>query len=261
MSSGNAGGTVGLTSWPNRHAIGSDQAGGGTVYCAGSRSGSPSSRLSYQTYASPGDSGTMGRTRRRSGIPRSTGTSREPSPTRYTALSGISPSKCRSRSISGTSEMPPQVPVKSRQVMAQKILQQSREAESALADALVSLPPGGVLEQSVCCVSKQVSLGRPHTPAPTPTHARLSHALPPAPPTTRDVRDHCGAHCISCVSAAAHARKSSWRVATRGGEAAVGGGVGAAPWLPPPRHAVFTETYLCVSGSNSGSRGVGEGGC
>lgn len=45
----------------------------------------------------------------------------------------------------GASEMPPQVPGKSRQVMAQKILQQSREAESALADALVSLPPGGVL--------------------------------------------------------------------------------------------------------------------
>lgn len=111
----------------------------------GSRSGSPSSRLSYATYASPGDSGTMGRSRRRSGIPRSTGTSREPSPSRYSALSGISPSKSRSRSISGASEMPPQVPGKSRQVMAQKILQQSREAESALADALVSLPPGGVL--------------------------------------------------------------------------------------------------------------------
>lgn len=45
--------------------------------------------------------------------------------------------------IPGASEMPPQVPGKSRQVMAQKILQQSREAESALADALVSLPPGG----------------------------------------------------------------------------------------------------------------------
>ena len=68
---------------------------------AGSRSGSPSSRLSYATYAALGDSGTMGRTRRRSGIPRSTGTSREPSPTRYSALSGISPSKSRSRSISG----------------------------------------------------------------------------------------------------------------------------------------------------------------
>ncbi|KAK3864921.1 hypothetical protein Pcinc_029425 [Petrolisthes cinctipes] len=110
----------------------------------GSRSGSPSSRLSYATYASPGDSGTMGRTRRRSGIPRSTGTSREPSPSRYGGISSISPSKSRSRSISGASEMPPQVP-KTRQVMAQKILQQSREAESALADALVSLPPGGVL--------------------------------------------------------------------------------------------------------------------
>ncbi|XP_069183085.1 CLIP-associating protein 1-B isoform X33 [Procambarus clarkii] len=111
----------------------------------GSRSGSPSSRLSYATYSSPGDSGTLGRSRRRSGIPRSTGTSREPSPNRYSGLSGISPSKSRSRSISGASEMPPQVPGKSRQVMAQKILQQSREAESALADALVSLPPGGVL--------------------------------------------------------------------------------------------------------------------
>lgn len=44
--------------------------------------------------------------------------------------------------------MPPQVP-KTRQVMAQKILQQSREAESALADALVSLPPGGVLVSTV----------------------------------------------------------------------------------------------------------------
>ncbi|XP_037787210.1 CLIP-associating protein 2-like isoform X12 [Penaeus monodon] len=116
----------------------------------GSRSGSPSSRLSYATYSSPGDSGTLGRSRRRSGIPRSTGTSREPSPSRYSGLSGISPSKSRSRSISGASEMPPQVPGKSRQVMAQKILQQSREAESALADALVSLPPGGgVLMQDV----------------------------------------------------------------------------------------------------------------
>ncbi|XP_069987943.1 CLIP-associating protein 2 isoform X20 [Penaeus vannamei] len=104
----------------------------------GSRSGSPSSRLSYATYSSPGDSGTLGRSRRRSGIPRSTGTSREPSPSRYSGLSGISPSKSRSRSISGASEMPPQVPGKSRQVMAQKILQQSREAESALADALRS---------------------------------------------------------------------------------------------------------------------------
>ncbi|XP_066957434.1 CLIP-associating protein 1-B isoform X33 [Macrobrachium rosenbergii] len=112
----------------------------------GSRSGSPSSRLSYATYVtSAGDTGTLGRTRRRSGIPRSTGTSREPSPNRYSGLSSLTSSKSRSRSISGATEMPPQVPGKTRQVMAQKILQQSREAESALADALVSLPPGGVL--------------------------------------------------------------------------------------------------------------------
>ncbi|XP_068228566.1 CLIP-associating protein 2 isoform X20 [Palaemon carinicauda] len=112
----------------------------------GSRSGSPSSRLSYATYvSSAGDTGTLGRSRRRSGIPRSTGTSREPSPNRYSGLSSLTPTKSRSRSISGATEMPPQVPGKTRQVMAQKILQQSREAESALADALVSLPPGGVL--------------------------------------------------------------------------------------------------------------------
>ncbi|XP_066957466.1 CLIP-associating protein 1 isoform X37 [Macrobrachium rosenbergii] len=105
----------------------------------GSRSGSPSSRLSYATYVtSAGDTGTLGRTRRRSGIPRSTGTSREPSPNRYSGLSSLTSSKSRSRSISGATEMPPQVPGKTRQVMAQKILQQSREAESALADALRS---------------------------------------------------------------------------------------------------------------------------
>ncbi|XP_076047968.1 CLIP-associating protein isoform X10 [Oratosquilla oratoria] len=111
----------------------------------GSRSGSPSSRHSYATYSSNTDSGTLNRSRRRSGIPRSTGTSREPSPSRYSNLGSITPNKNRSRSISGASEMPP----KPRQVMAQKILQQSREAESALADALVSLPPGGVLETPV----------------------------------------------------------------------------------------------------------------
>ncbi|KAB7504085.1 CLIP-associating protein 2, partial [Armadillidium nasatum] len=118
----------------------------------GSRSGSPSSRLSYATYSSsPSDaantsgSGTLGRSRRRSGIPRSTGTSREPSPNRYTgygpASLGTPTSKSRSRSISGSCDMPPQIPARPRQMMAHKILQQSREAENALADALVSLPP------------------------------------------------------------------------------------------------------------------------
>ncbi|CAL4126640.1 unnamed protein product, partial [Meganyctiphanes norvegica] len=70
----------------------------------------------------------------------------EPSPNRYShgIQGGISPNKARSRSITGVVDMPPVVPGKQRerQVMAQKILQQSREAESALADALVSLPPG-----------------------------------------------------------------------------------------------------------------------
>ncbi|XP_069703536.1 CLIP-associating protein 1 isoform X4 [Periplaneta americana] len=112
-----------------------------------SRSGSPSSRLSYATYsaagrdASAGDgTHTIGRPRRlSSGIPRSTGTSREASretsPNRF-GLTGIHDrsfgSKLRGRpGHSMSTERPPQRPV-----MAQKILQQSREAESALADAL-----------------------------------------------------------------------------------------------------------------------------
>lgn len=41
----------------------------------------------------------------------------------------------------GSCDMPPQIPARPRQMMAHKILQQSREAENALADALVSLPP------------------------------------------------------------------------------------------------------------------------
>ncbi|XP_043193989.1 CLIP-associating protein 1-B-like isoform X15 [Amphibalanus amphitrite] len=104
---------------------------------AGSRSGSPSSRLSYATYTSaaagsPGDAHTAGRTRRRSGIPRSTGTSREPSPHRLPAVGAAgSAGSARSRSIAGGTEA-----VHGRPVTVHKILQQSREAESALADAL-----------------------------------------------------------------------------------------------------------------------------
>ncbi|KAF0296311.1 CLIP-associating protein 2 [Amphibalanus amphitrite] len=103
----------------------------------GSRSGSPSSRLSYATYTSaaagsPGDAHTAGRTRRRSGIPRSTGTSREPSPHRLPAVGAAgSAGSARSRSIAGGTEA-----VHGRPVTVHKILQQSREAESALADAL-----------------------------------------------------------------------------------------------------------------------------
>lgn len=65
-----------------------------------------------------------------SGIPRSTtgsrDTSREASPTRGHSLSRFR----------RNSDRPPLSPA-TRPVMAQKILQQSREAESALADALV----------------------------------------------------------------------------------------------------------------------------
>ncbi|XP_067003312.1 CLIP-associating protein 1-B [Anabrus simplex] len=109
-----------------------------------SRSGSPSSRLSYATYSASRDANhdaahTVGRPRRLSGIPRSTGTSREASretsPNRYVGIHDRSfGSKLRGRSLHSMSstERPPSA----RPVMAQKILQQSREAESALADAL-----------------------------------------------------------------------------------------------------------------------------
>ncbi|KDR12058.1 CLIP-associating protein 1 [Zootermopsis nevadensis] len=112
-----------------------------------SRSGSPSSRLSYATYSTASREGStgdgvhsVGRPRRlSSGIPRSTGASRdgsrETSPNRF-GMTGIHDrsfgSKLWGRPVhSMSSERPPQRPV-----MAQKILQQSREAESALADAL-----------------------------------------------------------------------------------------------------------------------------
>ncbi|XP_034257106.1 CLIP-associating protein 1-A isoform X3 [Thrips palmi] len=120
-----------------------------------SRSGSPSSRLSYVTYGynrgegdatdgSPSYLGTLGRPRRlASGIPRSTqgsrDASRETSPNRFGALGGhlydrSFGSKLRGRHGMSPSDRPPIST--GRPVMAQKILQQSREAESALADAL-----------------------------------------------------------------------------------------------------------------------------
>ncbi|XP_076679665.1 CLIP-associating protein isoform X3 [Andrena cerasifolii] len=84
-----------------------------------SRSGSPSSRLSYATYNREGES-LIARPRRLSGHGiRSTGNSREPSPQRF------------GMDRSFASKIRPQ----SRPVMAQKMLQQSREAESALAEA------------------------------------------------------------------------------------------------------------------------------
>lgn len=85
-----------------------------------SRSGSPSSRLNYATYSS-----CLGERSRRSPsyTTRSTQGSRETSPSRYNPL----PPLGKLRGVR---------PPLSRPVMAHKILQQSLEAESALADAL-----------------------------------------------------------------------------------------------------------------------------
>ncbi|XP_063908191.1 CLIP-associating protein isoform X3 [Zophobas morio] len=92
-----------------------------------SRSGSPSSRLAYLYNRSTEHDSPRPR-RLSSGIPRSTtgsrDTSRETSPNRSTL------GRFRNRG----SERPPLSPA-SRPVLAQKILQQSREAENALADA------------------------------------------------------------------------------------------------------------------------------
>nr|XP_012220603.1 PREDICTED: CLIP-associating protein 1-A isoform X2 [Linepithema humile] len=95
-----------------------------------SRSGSPSSRLSYATYNREGES-LIGRPRRLSGHAiSSTSNSREPSPQRF-GMDRSFASKLRGRNLHMSptdSTRPP--------VMAQKMLQKSREAESALADAL-----------------------------------------------------------------------------------------------------------------------------
>ncbi|XP_011347065.1 CLIP-associating protein 1-A isoform X1 [Ooceraea biroi] len=95
-----------------------------------SRSGSPSSRLSYATYNREGES-LIGRPRRLSGHGiGSTSNSREPSPQRF-GMDRSFVSKLRGRNVHMSptdSTRPP--------VMAQKMLQKSREAESALADAL-----------------------------------------------------------------------------------------------------------------------------
>ncbi|CAB3383705.1 Hypothetical predicted protein [Cloeon dipterum] len=108
-----------------------------------SRSGSPSSRLSYATYregnaildSGPMSIGSINRPRRLGGgIPRSQGASREgsrdPSPNRYGGISYGSMLRARTGLNYGTPQSG------QRTVMAQKILQQSREAENALADAL-----------------------------------------------------------------------------------------------------------------------------
>ena len=72
--------------------------------------------------------------RKRSGIPRSTGTSREPSPSRYSVTGATPPT----RGLATRGATAPGARSHVRPTMTEQILRQSREAESALADALVS---------------------------------------------------------------------------------------------------------------------------
>jgi len=116
-----------LSQTPDRSGRARSRTGGVSQSQPGSRSASPSSIKSYHTYFDTPptptySTNTVGRAsqRKRSGIPMSTGTSREASPQRYT------PSRPQR-----TVGRPPIKPV-----MTEKILKQSREAESALADAL-----------------------------------------------------------------------------------------------------------------------------
>ncbi|VEN50087.1 unnamed protein product, partial [Callosobruchus maculatus] len=99
-----------------------------------SRSGSPSSRLAYIYQRNTSDHESPRTRRLPSGIPRSAAGSRDGS--RETSPTRGSISRFRKASGSGC-ERPPLNPT-SRPVLAQKILQQSREAENALADVLNS---------------------------------------------------------------------------------------------------------------------------
>ncbi|XP_022240436.1 CLIP-associating protein 1-B-like isoform X4 [Limulus polyphemus] len=100
-----------------------------------SRSGSPSSRLSYATYQ---DSNTLGRVRRKSGAHTASGSSREASPSRSSRgvherrLSGGSR---RTVFGAGGKQHPTTITTKT-PVMAERMLQQSKEAEAAMADVL-----------------------------------------------------------------------------------------------------------------------------
>ncbi|KAK0076346.1 hypothetical protein PV325_005547 [Microctonus aethiopoides] len=114
----------GLMASPERSARTKTRVSGVSQSQPSSRSCSPASRMNYATYNRDNEST---RVRRFSGQGmRSTETSRDPSPQRYGLERNIS-SKLRGKSV----YMSPRPPV-----MAQRMLQQSREAESALADAL-----------------------------------------------------------------------------------------------------------------------------
>merc|ERR1719244_2529922 len=96
---------------PDRSGRPRSRAGGVSQSQPGSRSASPSSIKSYHTYfdnpPTPYSSSTVGRSaRKRSGIPRSTGTSREASPSRY----GLTPSR-GPRGVGVGSSRPPIKPL------------------------------------------------------------------------------------------------------------------------------------------------------
>ncbi len=103
----------------------------------GSRSASPSSRLNYYTSMQSDSRGH--RVRRKSGIP--TSTSRESSPNR----SGIAGYASMERRLSGGNRnrhyMANNSSERQTPLMAEKILQQSQEAEAALEDALIVTSP------------------------------------------------------------------------------------------------------------------------
>ncbi|CAG9860441.1 unnamed protein product [Phyllotreta striolata] len=94
-----------------------------------SRSGSPSSRLAYIYHRAPENESPRPR-KLSSGIPRSTQNSRD-------ASRETSPTRSLNRYRRSSNDRPPMNPT-ARPVLAQKILQQSREAENALADVFNS---------------------------------------------------------------------------------------------------------------------------
>ncbi|CAL1297609.1 unnamed protein product [Larinioides sclopetarius] len=100
-----------------------------------SRPDSPSSRLSYATYSSP--DGKSNRTRTKSGIP--IATSRDASPTRPSFAHERRLSGSRTR-LTGAGEKYPTISSSTAPLMAERTLQQSREAEVAVADALRAPP-------------------------------------------------------------------------------------------------------------------------
>ncbi|XP_067131024.1 CLIP-associating protein 1-A-like isoform X3 [Centruroides vittatus] len=105
-----------------------------------SRPGSPSSKLSYATYQGAGDTGTTGRSRRKSGIPAVTSTSRESSPTRN-SYSGLERrGSFRSRLLSGTGDRYSTTGINSDIMTARRSFQQNKEIDSTVPDILTAPP-------------------------------------------------------------------------------------------------------------------------